>query len=179
MPVENIGRKSKQWMTEELIDTCQDVKDLFIVSFSNLGVVEQEELRNRLRHNKSTLMVVKNSICKRAFSSEKYQPLLSFVDGPIALIFGEGDSIRVAKLLVNFIDEYPSFEIKGGRLDAEIYSVKKIEELSKLPSKEILLSKIVGTLNSPIVKFVYVLDIQLRKIVYILSQIKKIKEEKK
>lgn len=174
--IDKIGIKSKQWMTKELSELLQDTTNVFIVRFCDLEMELQENIRSQMRGNNSSLMIVKNSICKRAFCEYEWNDLVKFIDGPTALVLGDVNPIKVAKVLVDFSDENPSFIVKGGVLDGEICSQDRLSELAELPSKEVLLGKLTGSLASPIINFIYILDVQVKRMVYVLSQIKKKKE---
>jgi len=177
MITEKIGIKCKQLMTKELSSFLKDSKDIFVTNFTNLSVLEQEELRGKLRERESSFIVVKNSICKRAFSQIGQKNIVDFLEGSVAVILGKSDSVKIAKMLVDFSKQYPNFQIRGGLVDNCVYSDEKLKELASLPSREVLLAKIVGSINSPIVNFVCVLDAQLRRLVYILFQIKEKKSK--
>lgn len=177
MEIENIGLKCKKWMKGELVDLFQRNESIIVTNFRNLNVEEQEELRKELRKQKSYLMVVKNSICKRAFNDLDLKELSQLLQGSCAVVLGKNNSIKIAKVLFDFADEYPGFNVKGGLINQEIYSDKKIEDLSELPSKEVLLGKLVGSIGAPTFKFLQILDMQIRRIVYAFLQIRDKKSE--
>jgi len=172
MITEKIGKKCKQWMVKEFSHMLKESSNTFMANFSNLNVIEQEEIRNELRQLRSSFVVVKNSICKRVFNELNQKKLKDYLDGPTAIILVKDEPIKVTKVLVGFSKRYPNFEVKGGLIEEEVYSEDKLKELAELPSKIVLLAKFVGSVGTPMIRFLQILDMQIRRVVYVLSQIK-------
>ena len=143
-----------------------------------LSSKEIEDLRAKLKKTSSNYLVVKNSLCKRAFSEIGIKGLDEHFEGTCGVTFGESDPVIASKVLVDFAKENEKRLLRGGYVDGEVIAKSGIKELASLPSRDALLARLVGSLNSPISGMVGVLSGVLRKFVYALNAIKDKKESK-
>jgi large subunit ribosomal protein L10 len=147
---------------------------MFFVDYAGLTHQQLEEARRELSENESEIAVIKNTLMAIALK-EKNVDAKEQLQGPAATLFAYGDGIKTAKVLAAFVKKYGLPKIKFGYFEDEIIDASMIEKLSKLPSKEILIAKLLGTLNAPISNFVYVLNGNITKLAQLLKAI----EEKK
>lgn len=145
---------------------------VFIVRNTGLGSFDMSTLRQSLKNAKANLFVVKNSIARRALKSSNLEGLIKLLDGSCGLIFVRDEPSFACRLLYNFSREHESIKLEGGFLKDRLLDKKDIETLARLPSREVLLTQLVMTLNAPPAKLVMVLKQTLRKFVYCLEQIK-------
>lgn len=178
--VEKLGKACKELMLGELRGKLKGTDNIFLSTFSGLNVAEQEKLRREITKSRASFYVTKNSICKRAFDELSIQELASLFSGLTGISYAVEDNIATCKALVGFRKDHENFKILGGYLEGKPVSVAEIEQLALLPSREVLLAKVVMAIKAPISGTVLALSGILRKLVYALKGIcdKKPKEEK-
>ena len=159
--------------TQKGFESCQHV---FVTQFSNITVNAIGELRKNLRKQQTQFLVVKNSIGRKALASMPMKGLEPFFQGQCGMGLTSGDPAKISKILVTFGEENNGFKVGGAYIDGQIFSMAMVKQLATLPSREELLSKICGGLQSPITGMVTVLSQVLRGIVNVLDQIKNSKD---
>lgn len=160
----------------QLLDEVKQKVDrataMFFVDYAGLTHRQLEEARNELRANESEIAIVKNTLmnlglqAKNVDAKEKLQ-------GPHATLFSYGDPIKTTRVLAAFVKKHGLPKIKFGIFEGSIIDEATIERLSKLPSKDILIAKLLGTLNAPISNFVYGLNANIVKLAVVLKEIEK------
>jgi len=173
-----IGKSCKDYMVKELSKKFQSDKNMFITGFWGLGSEDLNKLRSSLLEHSSRYLVVKNSIAKKALKDSKLDELTKFIEGGVGIVFGGKDPINTAKVLSKFAKSHNQLVIRSGILEGEIIDKNKIKEISSLPSKQELLTKLVWLVNSPISGFVNVLAGTLRSFVYAIKAYKEKLEKK-
>ena len=151
---------------------------LFVVQYSGLDSFRMSQLRIALRYGKSRLFVAKNSLMKIALKDSKIDGLDGLFEGPAALVFSDNDIAVVSKILAKFAKENEKLILKGAYYKGSLFKQKDIENIAKLPSKEVLIAQVVSALKSPLAGLVFTLGGVLNKLVIVLNQIKEIKENK-
>lgn len=126
-----------------------DAKVAVVADYKGLTVEEITELRRSLQDNKADLTVTKNTLCKLASKGTDFEAIAEFMHGPTAIAFGFGDEVGAAKVLNKFIKENKKGEILGAVLDGNVLSADEAKKLASMPSKEELIAKILGSINSP------------------------------
>ena len=120
-----------------------------LTEYKGYSVDEITKLRRSLQKEGGDYMVTKNTLAKIAIKGTEYEILADMLKGPVAIAFGYEDQVSPAKAVSNFIKESKKGVILGGALDGKLLSAKEAEDLAKLPSKEELYAKILGSINSP------------------------------
>lgn len=170
-------KEKKEAIVKTLVEKIEKAKAVFFTDFRGINVHEMNELRNRLRKANAEYKVVKNTLVRRALDQIKLLPFDEIFDGPIAIATtSNGDPVTVAKTLTEFAKEHPKLRIKGGLLEKKKLLSAEVSFLSELPPKEILISKLLITMQSPISNLLWVLKAPIRNFVNVLSQIQKQKE---
>lgn len=175
-----MNRAEKEQLVGSLADKFSKSTAVFMTEYCGLKVSEITELRRELCKVQGEFRVTKNRLVKRALEKGKAENLDTFksqLTGPVALTFVEEDSVGVAKVLSKYQKEFEPFKIRLGILKGEVIGEKEIEALSKLPSKEELYAKLLGTLLAPASSFVRVLQGTSEKIVRVLGAIRDTKKE--
>lgn len=144
---------------------------VILTDYQGMTVKQITDLRRKLDQHQAEYRVLKNTLTIRALPEDK-APLKEHLSGTCAVLFGFGDVVMPAKALVNFIAEAEKPRIIGGMMDGQFLPEAEIKSLAKLPSREELLAKVVGGLQSPIRGLVNVLQGNLRKLVYALNAVK-------
>jgi len=170
-----ITKAKKAEMLKNLRERLQKSEAVFVTTFRGLKVSEVNELRKLVRLKEGEYRVFKNTLIRIGTENTPFQPVTDFAEGPTALVFAYKDPVEVAKVLKDFIKTHPALELKGLVMQGKGYDVSAIEQLVKLPPKEILLAQLVGTIQAPLSNFVGVLSAILRNFLYVLKAI----EEKK
>lgn len=170
-------RPDKQKKVTEITEKISEAKSILLTDYKGLDVEKINELRNQLRESSVEYAVVKNTLTKISVENLGMKELLEYLDGPTAIAFGMDDPIAPAKIITEFAKKNDKPAIKVYYLDGQVYDGAQVDELAKLPSHEILLSQLVGTLNAPITNVVYALHNLIQKTVYVLDAIKDKKEQ--
>jgi len=169
--MEKLGTKCKQLMIEEIKKQISDSEHMFISSFNKIPVTEQDQLRRQLKEMDASLLVVKNRLAKQVFKQLKKDDLGSVLKGITVISLGGADSLAVSKTLVKFAEKQENFEILAGYVDEQVLDSNSVKRLAAIPSREILLSQIVGGIKSPIQGFVNSLSGTIKKFVLVVDRI--------
>lgn len=144
-----------------------------------LSLAEATALRAKLRENKVVLKVVKNTLLKRALEKQGIDPAQfgTLLTRETVLAIGLDDPVTPAKILVEYAGKNEKLEIKGGYLDEKVLTAADVDSLSRIPGREELLQRFLGSLQSPPQNFVYALNATVSNVVYALDAIRRKKEE--
>jgi len=173
------GRFLKTCIIKEYADRLKDSSSLFVTDFKGLTNKQIEELRKKLKNVSSKYLVINNSLCKSALKDLKLEALADLVDGSCAISYTSSDPVATSKALVNFAKNNEHFQVKGGYVDGGVITVDTIRELAAMPSREVLLGRLVAAINSPITGMVSVCSGIIKKMLYVINDIIRKKEENK
>ena len=134
---------------DEIKSKIEKAQVAVITDYKGLSVEEITNLRRAIQQDGGDYMVTKNTLAKIAIKGTPYEVLADKLTGPVALAFGFKDPVTPAKAVKTFIDKVKKGEILGAVLDGKLLSVEETKELAALPSKEELIAKLLGSLNSP------------------------------
>ncbi|MCL5115924.1 MAG: 50S ribosomal protein L10 [Firmicutes bacterium] len=166
----------KAAVIEETREALANSQGTVLADYRGLTVQQMGQLRERLAKGGVSLRVVKNTLIKRAADEVGIEGLDPYLTGPTAVAFSPEDPVAAAKLLSQAQREFRKMEIKAGILGKQAISAAGVKELADLPAKEVLLGKVVGTLNAPIQQFVWVLNAPLTNLARALDQIRQKRE---
>ena len=128
-----------------------------LVDYRGLTVEEDTRLRKALREAGVVYKVYKNTYLNRAFEGTVYADLAKHLEGPTAVAFGIEDATAPARVIAEFAKKAPKLEFKGGVVEGVYYDVKGLEKVALIPSRDTLISKLLGSLQSPITNMARVL----------------------
>lgn len=170
-------KEQKRTILKELSERVEKSKSIVFTRFDSLGVKENEELRQKLKEENSEYYVAKKTLLKLALEEKGLKDINPReFEGRVAAIFGYEDEVAPAKIVDDFKKNHEDkINFVGGVLENKFLSATEVEALAKLPSKQELYAKIVGSLNAPVSGFVNVLAGNIRGLVNVLKAI----EEKK
>ncbi len=164
----------KQEIFRDLNERIKKSKSVVFAGFNALGVKDNEVLRSKLREEGGEYYVAKKTLLDLALKENKIEVDIKVLDGKVAAVFSYEDEVASAKILGNFLKDKEKADkivFLGGVLDGKFLDKSQVEALSKLPSKQELYAKLVGSLNSPISGFVNVMAGNLRGLVTVLKAV--------
>jgi large subunit ribosomal protein L10 len=150
---------------EVLRDTGERIREvggLYLADFSGMSVERISLLRKRCREQQVQFKVIKNTLLKRAFNERGITDLDPFLNGPTGLVFHPSDSVVPAKILIDFAREFERPNVKAAIVDGRLFDTQAIKTLASLPSREVLLGQLLGTLIAPMTQFLAAVDAALR-----------------
>ena len=147
----------KQPVVEEIKGYVATAKAAVLVDYRGLTVEQDTVLRKKLREAGIVYKVYKNTMLNFAFKGTEFEALAKDLNGPSAIAFGMEDATAPARILAECIKTMPKLEFKAGVVEGSYYDAKKLEVIATIPSREVLISKLLGSLQSPITNFARVL----------------------
>lgn len=147
----------KQPIVDEIKGYVADAKSAILVDYRGLTVEEDTALRKQLREAGVVYKVYKNTMLNRAFEGTDFAQLAPHLEGPTAIAFGIDDATAPARILNNVAKTAPALEFKGGVVEGTYYDAEGVKLVANIPSREVLISKLLGSLQSPITNFARVL----------------------
>ena len=151
-------RPEKASIVSDLSEKLKGSPFILVTDYQRMNVNHFADLRNRLAANGAEVHVVKNSFLKRAMTDSGLPDVASKLTGQTAVVTGEKDAAPIAKILKSFAAEFKIAALKIGVIDKAVLSTQEVEALAELPSREVLLSQLLGLLMSPATKLVRVLN---------------------
>ena len=148
----------KQPIVQAIADDIKDAQSVVLVDYRGLTVAQDTELRKQLREAGVIYKVCKNTMMKRAFEGTDFAGLEEYLEGPSAMVVSKDDATAPARIICKFAKTAEALEVKAGVVEGTVYDAAGITELSKIPSREELLSKLLGSLQSPITNLARVLN---------------------
>jgi len=167
-----MNRQEKELEVGRLSERFKKAKAIIFAGYRGLKVAEMTDLRMKLRKSASLMKVVKNRLVKRVLEQEGLKDLGKYFHEPIAIASSESDPVAVAKVLVEFAKDHGALKLKAGYLEGKILSQAQIESLARLPSREVLLSRVMASMLSPATNLACVLVAIPQKIVRAINAIK-------
>ncbi|MDD6812707.1 MAG: 50S ribosomal protein L10 [Lachnospiraceae bacterium] len=148
----------KKPIVEEISASIKDAQSVVLVDYRGLTVEQDTELRKQLREAGINYKVYKNTMMNFAFKGTDFEALAPYLEGPSAVAISTEDATAPARVLCKFAKTADKLEIKGGVVEGVAYDAAGIENISKIPSREELLSKLLGSIQSPITNFARVMN---------------------
>jgi len=143
----------KKPIVEEISATIKDAQSVVLVDYRGLTVAQDTELRKQLREAGVTYKVYKNTMMNFAFKGTDFESLAPYLDGPNAMAVSTTDATAPARILAKFAQTAKKLEIKAGVVEGALYDADGMKAISEIPSREELLSKLLGSIQSPIANF--------------------------
>ncbi len=173
-----MSRDKKEKIIDSLEGVISNCSIGVLTDYRGLTVSEITTLRRRIQEAGGEYRVVKNTLARLAVVKADREELADSFEGPVAIAFGYSDITEIARIITGYIRETKlSLSIKGGFTEDRVLSPADITTLSTIPSREVLLSRLLGQMNSPITSLVNVLSSPVRGLTQVLqSQINKMEE---
>lgn len=170
---DTVNKISKSDAVEALKSAIAQQRGAVVTSFRGVTVAEMTALRKKLREVKAEIRVVKNTLIRRAADGTPFGGLSENFKGPTAIAFSHGDPVALAKVMKECASASPKVTLKAGFFDGKVLSAADVQALADVPSREVLLSRLVGGLNYPITRLAQVLSDGPRSLVYVMESIRK------
>ena len=162
------ARKTEQ--TEKLNAELKNVSNAVVATYSKLTVMQDYELRKTLRGVGAKYKVVKNTLAERAAKGTKVEEALKNLAGVTSIAYTTGDPVAMAKALTKYAKDTPEFTFKIGVVEGRVISIKEIEALATMPSKEELMSKLLFLMNAPAQRLVTAMNAVGRNLAVVVDQ---------
>ncbi len=169
-------RAEKVAKVAKIQELLTQAKCTILVDFCGLTVAQDTDLRRQMRQAGITYLVVKNTLLGIAAQQAGIQGLEGALEKNTAIAVAPEDPVAVAKVINEFAKKNKALQVKVGILDGRVIGVDQVKALADLPPKEVLLAKVLGSMNAPISNFVGVLQGTIRQVVYALDAVRKAKE---
>lgn len=168
--------EDKQQVVESIKQKLEEATLVICTDYRGLNVEQVNDLRNKLRVPGVEYRVLKNTMFRFALQQLGYEDIAGQINGPNAVVFSNDDPVGPAQTISNFAKTNKQLEIKLGILDGKILKPEAVNALAQLPSREVLLGQVVGTMQAPITAFVRVLNANLTGLVRALDGIREQKQ---
>ncbi len=154
------NQQSKVAVVADIKEKFEKAQSVVLVNYQGINVEQDTALRNLFREQGVEYAVLKNTLVRRAINEMGITGLDSLLEGPSAFAFGMKDPVSPAKVVFEFINKnkLECLSVKAGLMGTEVMDAKAVKALSELPSREVLLARLVGTLNASVANLVYVLE---------------------
>lgn len=148
----------KQPVVQEISESIKDAQSVVVVDYRGLTVAEDTQLRKELREAGVSYKVYKNTMMNFAFKGTDFESLAPVLKGPSAIAISTEDATAPARILAKFAKAAPALEIKAGVIEGTFYDAAGMKAIASVPSREELLSKFLGSIQSPITNLARVLN---------------------
>ena len=147
----------KKPIVGEIIENLKDAKSAVIADYRGLTVEQDTQLRKQMREAGVVYKVYKNTMIKRAIEGTEFEALTPDLEGPTAIAISKDDATAPARILFNFAKKAEALELKSGVVEGTFHDNKAISVIATIPSREELLSKLLGSIQSPVTNFARVI----------------------
>lgn len=164
--------RQKQEVVQEIADKISRAQAMVLVDYRGLNVAEVTDLRSKFRAESVDYKVYKNTMMRRALEQAGIEGLDEYLTGPNAVAFSYDDPVSAAKVTRAFAKDNDKLVIKAGMVDGSVIDLAGVESLAKLPSREVLVAQVLGTMNAPIQGLATVLNGTIGGLARCLDQIR-------
>ena len=148
----------KQQIVADLAEQIKNSAAGVIVNYQGITVDADTKMRKALREAGVKYVVMKNTLTGRACDEVGYGELKQYLNGMTAIAISENDPVVAAKVLKEYAEKVESFNILAGYVDGEVIDAAKVNDLAEIPSKEVLIAKLLGSIRSPLYSFAYAIQ---------------------
>jgi large subunit ribosomal protein L10 len=165
-----VSKAKKVEQVESLGKELQRVSSMIVASYSKLTVAQDFELRKALRSSGAKYRVVKNTLAERAAKGTKVEEVLKNLSGVTSIAYTAGDPVALAKALSKYAKDNPEFSFKVGVVEGRVISIKEIQALATMPSKEEIYSKLLFLISAPAQRLVTVMSAVGKDLAVVINQ---------
>jgi len=168
-----MNKAEKQRTVATLGEKFRAINSAFLIDYRGLKVVDATDLRRKVREINGSYLVVKNTLVVRAAKETKLEQLIPYFQGPTALAFHPKDVVGLAKLLTDVARTNPNVAFKAALIEGKVVPVSEIQNIASMPSREVMLSKLIFLLKAPLQRLATVLKAPVRDLGLVLKQVNK------
>ncbi len=148
----------KKPVVEEISAGIKDAQSVVLVDYRGLTVEQDTQLRKNLREAGVTYKVYKNTMMNFAFKGTEFEGLAPYLEGPSAMAYSDTDATAPARVLAEFAKKADKLQIKAGVVEGTVYDAAGMAKIAEIPSREVLLGRLLGSMQSPIANLARVLN---------------------
>ena len=148
----------KKPIVDEISASIKDAQSVVLVDYRGLTVEQDTQLRKNMREAGLTYKVYKNTFMNFAFKGTQFEGLSEYLEGPSAIAISTEDATAPARLLSEFAKTADKLEIKAGVVEGTVYDAKGMAAIASIPSRDVLISRLLGSLQSPVTNFARVIN---------------------
>jgi large subunit ribosomal protein L10 len=165
-----VTKAKKIEQIDKLAKDLEKVSTVIVTTYTKLTVAQDYELRRLLRTSGAKYAVVKNTLAERAAKGTKVEEALKGLSGVTSIAYTEGDPVSLAKVLSKYAKDNPEFSFKSGVVDGRLISIKEIDALATMPSKEEIYSKLLFLINAPAQRLATAMNAVGRNLAVVIGQ---------
>ncbi|MDQ0149801.1 50S ribosomal protein L10 [Eubacterium multiforme] len=154
----NKNRQLKEAKVAEIKEKLEKSQSVVLTSYQGLTVEEDTQLRKNLREAGIEYRVYKNTLVTLAAKELGLEGMVQYLEGPVSMAFGYEDATAPARILNDFAKDHKKLELKAGVVDGEVYDQAMITKIASIPSKEVLIAKLLGSIKAPLSNLAYLLN---------------------
>lgn len=170
-------KAQKQAQLVEIQQVLAEAKSAVLVNFRGLTVAEDTELRRKVREAGARYTVYKNTLIALAVKESGLEALDPVLEQNTAVCSSAEDAVAACKVICDFAKTHDKMQIKAGVVDGKVVTADEVKAIASLPPKEVLVAKMLGSLNAPVAGLVRTLNGTMAKIVYALDAVRAAKEK--
>jgi len=148
------AKQAKQVIIDEIKAKLDGAQSAVVIDYMGTTVAQADAMRKKLREANVDYTVYKNTLIKRAIEGTEFAPLAEVLDGPSAIAISKEDATAPARVLKEVIDDFKKMEFKAGVVEGTFYDQNGIKEIASIPSRDVLIAKFMGSIQSPVSKAV-------------------------
>ena len=148
------AKQAKQVIIDEIKEKLDGAQSAVVIDYMGTTVAQADAMRKKLREANVDYTVYKNTLIKRAIEGTEFAPLAEVLDGPSAIAISKEDATAPARVLKEVIDEFKKMEFKAGVVEGNFFDQNGIKEIASIPSRDVLIAKFMGSIQSPVSKAV-------------------------
>ena len=152
------AKQQKQQIIDEIKGKLETAQSAVVIDYMGINVAEADAMRKKLREAGVDYTVYKNTLMKRAIDGTEFAPLADVLEGPSAIAISSEDATAPARVLNEIIKDFKKMEFKAGVVEGTFYDKAGIEKIADIPSREVLIAKFMGSIQSPIANLARVLN---------------------
>ena len=150
--------EQKKPVVAEIVENVKDAQSVILVAYSGITVEADTELRKEFREAGITYKVYKNTMMNFAFKGTEFEPLCKHLEGPNAIAISKNDATAPARIIAKYAKKAPTMKMIAGVVEGGYYDEKNVAALATVPSREELLGKLLGSIQSPVANFARVIS---------------------
>lgn len=154
----SVQKERKEVVVAEIREKLERAKSVVLVNYSGINVEQATKLRKSFREAGLDYKVYKNKLVELAAKGTPYEALANDLNGPNAFAISYTDAVAPAKMVKDYVKEFKKMELRSGVVEGVYYTADQVAELANLPSKEVLISRFLGSIKSPVSNLAYLLQ---------------------